>query len=384
MIETVKLYEGDSHLRSFSATVLECNNVDNYYEIILDQTAFFPEGGGQSADTGKIGEAHVFDAQISGGIIRHMTDKPLDIGKEYACEINWEQRFRRMQNHSGEHIVSGLIHKHFGFDNIGFHMGHEDITLDINGILTEDDIRRIEYLANLAVAENARIICEYPDPSVLALLEYRSKLELNENVRIVTIEGYDACACCAPHVSRTGEIGIIKLLDHAKNKGGTRIHMLCGIDALSDYDERYHMIAKAAQSLSVKQSALGDALIRLEEEIAELKQKNYALRTELSEYKIAEIKPTDGNICIFEDEATPNDMRRLMNAGLEKCGGICAVFCGTDERGYTFTAASKSIKLREIAADMRTKLNTKGGGSDEMIQGSVLASKEKIKEYFGA
>lgn len=383
MIETVKLYETDSHLKSFKATVIECNEKDGGYDIVLDKTAFFPEGGGQSADTGVIGDANIADTQISNGIIYHRADKSLDVGAEYQCSIDWEKRFGRMQNHSGEHIVSGLIHKHFGFDNVGFHMGHEDITLDINGILTEKDIRKIEYLANLAVAENVRIFCEYPDAEILSSLEYRSKLDLTENVRIVTIEGYDSCACCAPHVSRTGEIGIIKLLDHAKNKGGTRIHVLCGFDALRDYDERYHMIASAAQSLSVKQSALGDALARLEEEISELKQKNYLLRTALSEYKIAEIKPTDGNICIFEEEATQSDMRKLMNSCLEKCGGICAVFCGSDERGYTFTAASNCIKLKDVAADMRTRLNAKGGGSDEMIQGSVAATEKEIKEYFG-
>ena len=383
MTETIKLYDSDSHLRDFSAKVINCIKNGENYDIILDKTAFFPEGGGQSADTGNIGDVSVTDVKISEGIIYHKTDSPLEVGGEYRCCIDWEQRFRRMQNHSGEHIVSGLIHRHFGFDNVGFHMGHEDITLDINGILTEADIRKIEHLANIAVAENVKIICEYPSPEALSTLEYRSKLSLTENVRIVTIEGYDACACCAPHVSRTGEIGIIKLLDFAKNKGGTRIHMLCGLDALEDYDERYHMIAKVAQSLSVKQSGLSDAFERLSEEIDALKQKNYLLRAQLAEYKIAGIKPTDGNICIFEEEATPADMRRLMNAGLEKCGGICAVFCGTDDRGYTFTAASKSIKLRETAADMRLRLGAKGGGSDEMIQGSVNASEEKIKEYFG-
>lgn len=383
MTETIKLYESDSHLKSFEATVLECSENGTDYDIVLDMTAFFPEGGGQSADTGSIGEAVIKDVQIKNGIIYHISDRPLRVNSKYQCSIDWEQRFRRMQNHSGEHIVSGLIHKHFGFDNVGFHMGHEDITLDISGILNEDDIRRIEFLANLAVAENVRIVCEYPEPEALATLEYRSKLDLTENVRIVTIEGYDACACCAPHVSRTGEIGIIKLLDHAKNKGGTRIHMLCGLDALRDYDERYHMIARAAQSLSVKQNALGDALQRLCDEIAELKQKNYSLRKELSAIKIDEIKTTDGNICIFEEEATQSDMRQLMNACLEKCGGICAVFCGNDERGYTFTAASRSVKLCEVASDMRMKLNAKGGGSDEMIQGSVNASENEIKKYFG-
>lgn len=380
---TVKLYEADSHLSEFSATVLSCEKDGENYKVILDKTAFFPEGGGQEADTGRIGEANVFDVQISSGIITHVTDKPLESGNEYNCKLDFEKRFRRMQNHSGEHIVSGLIHRHYGYDNVGFHMGHEDVTLDINGVLTEDDIINIEILANKAIYENVRIICEYPSPEELKNLEYRSKLDLTENVRIVTIKGYDACACCAPHVSRTGEIGIIKLLDHERNKGGTRIHLLCGFDALTDYQARYRMIADAARSLSVKQDKLGEALSRLENQISELKQKNYAIRSALSEYKIAEIAPTDGNICIFEEESTQSDIRRLMNACASKCGGICAIFNGNDNDGYTFVATSKTADLRALSADMREKLMAKGGGSSEMIQGSIKKTKEEIKKYFG-
>lgn len=383
MTETIKLYDLDSHLCQFEATVISCEKNGDNYEIILDKTAFFPEGGGQEADTGVIGDANVLDVQILSGVITHFADKALEIGKEYNCKLEYEKRFCRMQNHSGEHIVSGLIHRHFGFDNVGFHMGHEDVTLDINGVLSDDDIGMIEILANKAVCENVPIICEYPSSDILGTLEYRSKLDLTENVRIVTIEGYDACACCAPHVSRTGEIGIIKLLDHEKNKGGTRIHLLCGFDALADYNARYHMIADAARSLSVKQDKLGEALKRLENEISELKQKNYELRSALSEYKIAEIGPTDGNICIFEEEATQSDMRKLMNACCEKCGGICAVFSGNDMTGYTFVATSNNADLRALSADMREKLMAKGGGSCDMIQGSVKSTKEEIKKYFG-
>ncbi len=383
MKDTVKLYETDSHLSEFFASVISCEKNGEKYRVVLDKTAFFPEGGGQEADTGFIGDSAVFDVQISSGIITHITDKPLVEGQSYNCKLDFEKRFRRMQNHSGEHIVSGIIHRNFGFDNVGFHMGHEDVTLDVNGILSEDDIREIEILANKVVAENVRINCEYPDPEILKNLEYRSKLDLTENIRIVTIEGYDACACCAPHVGRTGEIGIIKLLDHERNKGGTRIHILCGFDALSDYDARYHMIAEAAKLLSIKQDKLGEALKRLEAEISDLKHKNYELRNALYEYKISEIKATDGNICIFEEDTSKSDMRRLMNICISRCQGICAVFCGDDTKGYTFVASSKNADLCALASDMREKLSAKGGGSAEMIQGSVKSTKEEIKKYFG-
>ena len=383
MTPTKKLYELDSHKSRFEAKVISCTKIGETYEIILDETAFFPEGGGQSPDTGRIGDVFVTDVQIKDGVIKHYTNGPLTVGEIYQCEIDYEKRFRRMQNHSGEHIVSGIIHRELGLDNVGFHMGSEDVTIDVNGILSEKEIKRVEYLANLAVSENVRIFCEYPTREELEKIDYRSKLDLTEDVRLVTIEGYDSCACCAPHVKRTGEIGIIKLLDHYKNRDGTRIHMLCGFDALEDYDERYHMICQVAQSLSVKQNMLGEAYLRLENEIAELKQKNYELRTSLTEYKVAAIEKTDGNLCVFEADASPNDMRKLMNSCLSKCGGVCAVFSGSDEKGYNFVAASNSVKLRSVVSDMREKLLAKGGGNDEMIQGSVVASEKKIKEFFG-
>lgn len=381
--ETIKLYDTDGHLNRFSAKVISCDKKDNFYEIVLDKTAFFPEGGGQGADTGKIGNARVSDVQIYGNVIIHKADIPLEIGAEYDCEIDYDVRFRRMQNHTGEHIVSGLVHKYFGYDNTGFHMGRDDITVDFNGILTDTDIRKIEFLANKAVFENKAVTAYYPEEDELSALEYRSKKEITGRVRIVNIEGYDSCACCAPHVSHTGEVGIIKLLDFEKNKGGIRIHMLCGFDALEDYERRYKLMANSAKSLSIGQMQLGEAIVRLGEEISALKQKNYAIREELYAYKMEKIEHTEGNICIFEEDIRPSDMRNLMNGALEKCGGISAVFCGSDENGYMFFAASKKLKMREQSIEMREKLGAKCGGSDEMIQGSVSADKKTIKKYFG-
>ena len=380
---TEKLYDADSHLYEFTAKVLSCEKIENGYAVILDRTAFFPEGGGQLADTGKIGGADVSDVQIKDDIV-HYTSAPLEVGREYLCTLDREKRFRRMQSHSGEHILSGIVHKMFGYDNVGFHMGSEDITVDYNGVLNSEQILQIEHLCNVAVSENVKITAVYPDPAGLSEIEYRSKLDLTENVRIVTIEGYDVCACCAPHVNRTGEIGIIKLLDFEKNKGGTRIHMLCGFDALDDYNARYHMIAETAKSLSIKQNDLGNAVSRMEKEISELKFKMYALRRELIDRKTESIPETDGNICIFEEDLNRTDMREIMNRGAEKCRGLCAVFCGSDDAGYTFVAGSKSLDMTVIAVSLRTEFGAKGGGSPDMIQGSVCATEKQIREFFGA
>ncbi len=383
MSKTEKLYDTDGHLHTFHGTLLYCDKVEDYYELVLDRTAFFPEGGGQSADTGVIGDSEVFDARIEDGIIYHKCRKGLDVGREYICSIDREQRLRRMQNHSGEHLVSGLIYRYHGFDNVGFHMGHEDITLDTDGYLSENEVRQIEYLANVAVAENKPITSFYPTTEELQHLEYRCKKELTGDIRIVKIEGYDACACCAPHLAFTGEIGIVKIFEIERNKGGTRIHMLCGLDALDDYRKRYGMISDIARKLSVKQDALGIAVEKLEAEIAALKDKNYHLKTELFEYKIAGIEPTDGNILIFEEDIPPNDMRKIMNSVLPVCGGICAVLCGNDNIGYRFTATSKSADLGKLAAELREGLSAKCGGGSDIIQGSIPKTKNEIEKFFG-
>lgn len=382
MKKTIKLYDADSHMKNFSAVVVSCGKTeDGRYDVVLDRTAFFPESGGQNADKGRIGDFKVGDVQINDGVIHHFTDVPLDLGREYGCEIDFETRFRRMQNHTGEHIISGIIHKLFGYDNVGFHMGEDFVTADFNGVLTEADVKKVELLANRAVYENVPVKAEYPAPEKLASMEYRSKLDLTEDVRIVTIEGYDACACCAPHVSRTGEIGIIKLYEFVGNKGGTRINMLCGFDALEDYERRYDLIHGISKELSIKQSDIGRAFERLKTEIAELKQKNYELRTELFEYKISGLTYRDGNLIFFEEELSRADIRKLMNRGLEYCGGICAVFSGNDDSGYNFCASSKRGGMKTVSENMREKLGAKCGGSDEMIQGSVGKTKDEIKIF---
>ncbi len=388
MMLTEKLYDIDSHLFEFSAVVLSSEKAlhpekGDSYATVLDRTAFFPEGGGQSGDTGKIGDAEIFDTQIRDGIIYHYSDKMISEGEEVSCVINKEIRLRRMQNHSGEHLVSGLIYRYFGFDNVGFHMGHEDITLDTSGILSCEDIERIEYLANKAIAENVPINSFYPDADTLKTLEYRSKKELEGDIRIVKIEGYDACACCAPHVKCTGEIGLIKLLDFEKNKGGMRIHMLCGLDALDDYKKRFFMMSDIARAFSVKQNDVPLVFERMKEEISGLKDKNYHLRKELLEYKTASLEPTNENLCIFEEGLAANDMRSLMNKALPKCGGVCIVLSGSDEMGYTFTAAGHNIKMTDLAASIRSTFNAKCGGNDEMIQGSIKETEKTIKVYFG-
>ena len=380
---TKKLYDFDGHLAKFEAVVRSCEKAEAGWHVTLDQTAFFPEGGGQKADTGILGGANVLDVQIENGEIFHLLSAPLTVGEAIEGEIDYETRFRRMQNHSGEHIVSGLVHSLYGFENVGFHMGSECVTVDYSGELSEEQLAEVELRANRAVWENREIKIKYPAPDALASIPYRSKLDLKDDVRIVTIDGYDICACCAPHVSRTGEIGLIKLLEAIRYKGGTRLSMLCGFDALEDCAEKYRVLRKISNRLSAKQSEAFEAVLRLEEEITAQKDALYHLKKALLEAKIAAMQETDGSFCFFEENADPDSMRRLANEGAARCGGICIVLSGSDPKGYAFIAASRNIPMREEAKKLAAALAGKGGGSDEMIQGRISASRREIEAYFG-
>lgn len=379
---TEKLYETNSHMDKFNATVLSCEKSNNGYMVVLDKTAFFPEGGGQSADTGYLDKAAVTDVQIKNGIIIHYTDLPLTTGTSVNGRIDWKQRFIRMQNHSGEHIVSGIIHKKYGFNNVGFHMGNEDITLDIDGALDREQLDEIEYEANLAVSKNIIVKTEYPSPEKLSALDYRSKLDITENVRIVTIDGYDMCACCAPHVKATGEIGIIKLLDFIHYKNGLRIHMLCGFSALADYKTKYRNNLEISNMLSSKRDETANAVARLLDENAKLKQEIHSLKKNYIKYKCACIEPTDNNICVFEENMDMNTLREYANEIIQKCGNICAAFSGNDKDGYIYVILSRSIPLRALSKAINSAISGRGGGRDDILQGQSHAKRADIEKYF--
>lgn len=378
---TEKLYDADAYLTAFSAEVLACWEDNKRYRVILDQTAFFPEQGGQYADTGTLGDAKVLDVQISDGEITHFCDRYLPPHTKVVGMLDWDKRYDRMQNHSGEHLISGLIHTRYGYDNVGFHLGDEDMTLDINGVLTREQLLEIELAANEAVWKNLPVMIEYPDAETLASLSYRSKLELTENVRIVTFPGYDVCACCAPHVHATGEIGMIKILEAIHYKGGMRVHVRCGRRALSDYNVRNENVVSIANALHVKTEESASAVARLMAQLDKQKSEIHTLQRELLALKTAELSYTDGNLCFIEEGADIAALRSMVNAGMEKCGGVCAAFSGNDKDGYLFVLGAKNVPLRARAKEITSALSGRGGGTDQMISGSVSACAEVIRGY---
>jgi len=377
---TKKLYYLDSHMAEFSARVLSCEQAKKGFLVTLDKSAFFPEGGGQLPDTGYIGDARVSDAQEKDGIIYHLCDKALDVAGEYHCRIDWPQRIRRMHSHSGEHIVSGIAHRLYGCENVGFHMGEEAMTIDLSIELSWDELMEVEKRANEAVRNNLPVRAWLPEEEELKALDYRSKLELTENVRIVEIEGYDLCACCAPHVSFTGEIGLIKLLDSMRHRGGIRVTLICGEDAYNDYRQRQESVTEISRLLSARREDVASVVQRLLQENRSTREKCDRLSMELIRLRAGAVEPTEGSVCLFDSVLDDIAQRELVNLLMEKCGALACVFCGSAEEGWRYIIGSKNIDLRKNTKTINAAIEGRGGGSVQMIQGRAMGKKSIIEE----
>ena len=378
---TELLYYNSAYISKFSAIVLSCEAAGDVFHITLDKTAFFPESGGQYSDTGRIADARVFDVKIEDGVVFHITDTPLDVGKTYDCLIDFDKRFEKMQCHTAEHIVSGLIHKHFGYDNVGFHLGEDDVTLDISAPLDREALDFIETLANRAVFENIEIVTEELSDEEVSGRSYRSKLEFTDSVRVVTVPGYDACACCAPHVLRTGEIGIIKLLDFYSYKGGVRIHMTAGRRALADYRARYTSVAAISAILSAPQCEVTDAVRQTVERLGVAEYKHKETEQNCARALAEVLLYRDGNRVEYSPVLTPQTLREFANSAVLKTGGILVALCG-EEGDYKYVITSKTRDISALTKKINAALGGKGGGRGEMIQGSFSSKLSEIQEFF--
>ena len=376
---TEKLYYLDSHLFTFDAVVLGCRAEKTGYSVVLDRTAFFPEGGGQLADTGTLGGVRVTDVHERDGEIRHYTDAPLEVGESVRGEIDREQRLRRMQNHSGEHILSGLVHNAYGYDNVGFHMGAECMIIDFSGELAWEQLMELETRANEVVRQNLPLRIWFPDGAELRTLDYRSKLELTENVRIVEIPGVDRCACCAPHVERTGEVGMVKILDSQRHRGGQRVSVICGLDALEDYRARQESVTEISRALSAKRGEVTQAVQRVLSEQQSMKERCDALSLALIQYMADAEGERDGNIVLFSDVLGEIAQRELVNLLMPKAGGFAAVFVGSDSDGWRYIIGSLHCDLRAGARAINAAIDGRGGGKPQMIQGSAAAAGHEIE-----
>ena len=380
---TEKLYYKDAYLAEFTATVLACETAENGYRIVLDKTAFFPEEGGQYSDRGYIESARVSDVREESGVIYHIADSPVTVEETVTCKIDFDERYEKMQCHTAEHILSGLIHTHFGLDNVGFHLGADYVTMDVSGVLERADLDRIEDLANAVVFANVAVTSEFPTPDELPTMNYRAKLDLTENVRIVRIGEYDACACCAPHVARSGECGLIKILDFQKLRGGIRMFITAGRRALTYFRAMFNSASEISQLLSVPKEEISDGVSKLAEALAKERADFKAYRLSSAKARAAAIEPTSGNLVLHFADLEGEELRVLASEAMSAVDGILVVLGGSDG-AYKYVIASNSTDLRAASRDINAALGGRGGGSPTMIQGSFTADLDAIKSYFEA
>ena len=374
---TEKLYDIDSHLKEFTATVIDSYQKADGYVTVLDRTAFFPEGGGQASDIGYINDAEIYDVRIQDGIIYHYTIKPLKKGEIVLGKLDFERRFDFMQQHSAEHIVSGIAHKYYACENVGFHLGEDIVTLDFDKSLTREDILRIEALSNEAVFKNVGIKAYYPDSEALKAIEYRSKKEIEGAVRIVEIEGVDSCACCAPHVNFSGEIGLIKLLGTEKLRGGVRIELKAGRRALADYNEKYLNVSKISSALCVKQNETADAVERLQKQLSDIKFELTGVKKQILLSKVESFVSERCVTALFEEALEIKDLQYLADALYKKAGGVRAVFSPISD-GFSFAICGDEAKLSEFFKAFKKSFSVRGGG---MVQGTVVTAKDELISF---
>ena len=379
-METRKLFYEDPHLTKFQATVLSCEETEKGYQITLDQTAFYPEGGGQACDLGTLGNAQVLDVQEHGTSIVHLCNNALTPGSTVEGIIDWLRRFDQMQQHTGEHIISGIVFDQYGFHNSGFHMGTDGMEVDFDGVIPQEDIPWIEEKANEYVWKNLPVNCFIPSPQELATITYRTKRELPWPVRIVQIPGVDSCACCGIHTAFTGEVGLIKISSCVKLRGGVRLVMRCGKRALEHIATVYEQNRLVSQAFSAQMEQTGEAAQKMLDALAAEKLRVNALQKQVF-HSIAKDYAGQEHVLHFAENLDGGQLRELADTIAGVISGYAAVFSGADGQ-YAYCLASRTEDLRQVNKDMLQTLSGRGGGKPNFQQGMVQASRDSIEAFF--
>ena len=375
-----KLYYEDCHLQQFTATVTGCEPGETGWRVTLDATAFYPEGGGQACDLGTLGHVRVLVVREQGEEIIHLCDAPLPVGETVTGVLDWDRRFDLMQQHSGEHILSGLVNQKYGFHNAGFHVGKDVMEIDFDGLIPPEDIPLLEEQANRVIWQNLPIHCHIPSPEALAQASYRSKRELPWPVRLVQIPQTDSCACCGVHVAHTGEIGLIKILSCVKFHQGVRLELVCGKRAWDYLQQMFSQNRRISQCLSAKPLETAAAVKKLQDALAEEKFRSTGLQKQIFS-SIAKDYVNQKNVLHFADSLEPGQVRELADAIAGVCTGWAAVFAPRED-GYSYCLASRETDLRPLGKDMTTTLNGRGGGKPNFQQGTVSAAEAAIRNFF--
>ena len=406
-VMTEKLYYIDAYQKEFEAVVTGCEKREKGYVIYLNRTCFYPEGGGQPCDLGQLflkGEratcmdkeegnlilsgccteqersVEVYDVQEEAEKVAHFCKEAIDVGTVVTGRIDWNRRLKHMREHSGEHIISGILCETYGLHNVGFHMSKEFITIDLDGVLSWEQVLEAEKKANAVVMQNVEIQALYPEKEILKTMYYRSKKELEGQVRIVRIPNADVCACCGTHVKQSGEIGMIKVVNMENFRKGIRLTLLIGEKAYTDYVQKQENIKRIGALLSVKPEKTGDAVQKLWEDFNQLKLDFGALKMQVLEQKAQAIELGSKSAILFEEGLSALELRKLAEKLAERAN-FSAVFCGNDVEGYKYVICDNTRNITEFGKRFNVALHGKGGGRDAMIQGSVVASRLEIEQF---
>lgn len=388
MQPTQKYYEADAYRREADAVILAAEpDGRGSGKLALDGTVFYPEGGGQPADHGTLtlpdgARLTVTDVHEQGGVIWHRVDALPDTaapGTAVTGRIDWAWRFDKMQQHTGEHILSGILHQMFGAENVGFHIGSDAVRMDTSVPISAEGLREAELAANRIVWQNLPVLITYPTREELARMTYRSKKEIEGQVRIVTIPGADVCACCGTHTAATGAVGQIKILAAENYKGGVRLSIVCGERALLAAQAMRQRQADIGALLSAKPSETAHAVHRVYDEYTALKFAHFGLCSELFDALAAQVVPGADAIRIVPG-LDPDGLHRLAARLSEATTGLCAALTA-NEKGTGYCLAQAGGDVRALTKALNTALNGRGGGKPGICQGSCAATPEQVERF---
>ena len=388
MQPTEKYFEADAYRTQAEGRILAIEpDGKGGGKAALDGTVFYPEGGGQPADRGTLTLADgtvltVTDVHESAGVIWHTVaslPESVSAGAVVTEAIDWTWRFDKMQQHTGEHILSGILHRMFGAENVGFHIGSDAVRMDTSVPISAEGLREAELAANRIVWQNMPVVITYPTREELAALTYRSKKEIEGQVRIVTIPGADVCACCGTHTASTGAVGQIKILASENYKGGVRLSIVCGERALLAAQAMRERQADIGALLSAKPSETANAVHRVYDEYTALKFAHFGLCGQLFDALAAQVVPGEDALRIVPG-LDPDGLHRLAVRLSEATTGLCAALT-PNEKGTGYCLAQAGGDVRALTKALNATLNGRGGGKPGICQGSCAADPEQVLHY---
>lgn len=380
---TEQVYLKDSYLFECKSEILEIIRDKDSFLLVFDKTPFFAGGGGQPSDRGHVNGISISEAFEKDGVIYHRIYEDgcsFFVGDIVSLKVDNVVRLERMRAHTGEHIVSGIAHNLFSVDNVGFHMDENALmTVDFNKYLDKSQLHIIESEANKCVMRNLNISANVFSVCDAQKLNYRSKLEFENDVRVVEIEGIDRCACCAPHLNTTGQVGIIKILSSMSHRGGVRFTLICGEQAYNEFEKRYGQIMKISALLCSEYDKADAAVAELIESNKNLKYDKDQLNIKLLDFVSSGIEEKDIIIEFFDCFSL--DELRIINNNLKPKCRLALLFSGNDTTGYSYSIMSEKLNLDRFVRDFNNTLGGRGGGRGVMVQGKVAAVSEQIIEF---